>query len=184
MRRVFTILIIAAMEAGMPFLSGVGLGKEFLTAREIERVQDAQEIHERVQVYLDAAEMRLKKAQERLQGKESEEPDPYEFFSVEDMLDGYYRIYRSLMINLDAAFQKRGRDTEKIRSALKNLKKSSEKTARELEVLKKMAEDNLKEELWNLVNQAIDITEGAREGAESGLARLPAEPSGRKSRDR
>lgn len=184
MRSVFAIFLITVTAMSTTSFARSRPEKEFLTAKEIERVQEAQEIDKRVKVYLDAAEMRLKKAQERLLGTESEEPDPFEFFSVEDMLDGYYRIYRSLMLNLDAAFQERGRDTEKVRSALKNLKKSAEKTARELEILKKMAEEKRKEELWNLVNQAIEITEGAEEGAESGLARLPAEPSRKKSRDR
>lgn len=184
MRRILLLFSILAAAAVLIPASSGSPEKEFLTAKEIELIQDCQEIDRRVKIYLDAAEFRLKEAEERLHGKESEAGDPFEFFSVEDMLDGYYRILRSVMLNLDAAFQKGGPDREKVRSALKNLKKTTERTAKDLEILKKIAEEKLKEELWNLVNKAIDITDGAHEGAESGLSRLPAAPSERKTKTR
>ena len=79
--------------------------KEFLTPEEIEKVQLAREIDKRIEVYLEAAELRIQAAQHRLNGKESEPEDPLEFFSVEEMLDGYYRILDSIMFNLDDAFR-------------------------------------------------------------------------------
>jgi hypothetical protein len=157
--------------------------KEFLTDKEIERIQDAQAIDARVQIYMEAAALRLKTAQERLEGKEPEEGDPLELFSPEDMLDGYYRILRSVMLNLDDAFKKAGPDREKVGKALRTLKGRTENAGKELEILKKMAEEKKKEELWNLVNKAIDITQGAHEGAEYGLAKLPA-PSDKNRKSR
>ncbi len=158
--------------------------KEFLTKNEIELIQDAQEIDARVKVYLDAARLRLKVARERLSGKEPEQGDPFELFSLEDLLDGYYRILQSVMLNLDDAFQKPGPNRGKVRSALKNLKKTSENAATELESLKKLAEKQQREQLWNLLNQAIEINRAALEGAQLGLSSLPGEPAGKEDRRR
>lgn len=150
--------------------------KEYLTQKEIEQIQDAQELDKRVKLYMDAAALRLKAAEERLYGKESIPGDPLEFFSPEEMIDGYYQIVRSVMLNLDDAFQKPSGDREKLGKALKNLKDTMERAPKSLEILKKMAEEKQQEELWNLINKAIDITVGAREGAELGLSQQPAPP--------
>ena len=45
-----------------------------------------------------------------------------------------------------------------------------------------IAEEKKKEELWDLVNQAIDITTGAQEGAETALAKDPDKPAQKKNR--
>ncbi len=89
----FTNKICWAM-LSLVLASGVRAGqrKEFLTPDEIEKIQDAQEVDARVKIYLQAASLRLKTAMDRMSGKESAPGDPLEFFSVEDMLDGYYRI--------------------------------------------------------------------------------------------
>lgn len=160
--------------------------KEFLTPQEIAKIQDAQEIDERIKVYLEAATLRLKTAEERLGGKEAEAGDPLEFFSVEEMVDGYYRIVKSVMINLDDVFQRRDSDKSRLGKALKNLKDSTEWAGKALLALKKTAEDKRNEELWNLVNQAIDITSGAHEGAAFGLKKYPgpAEKSKGKGKDK
>jgi len=161
-----SVLFAAAFAVGL----AVSLPqKEFLTPKEIEKIQDAQEIEERIKIYLEAARLRLNTAEERLSGKESLEGDPFEFYTVEDMLDGYYRILRSVMFNLDDAAQKSNADRDKITKALKNLKETTEKGAKQLAGLKKTAEEKKLEKVWNLVNQAIDINNGAREGAEIAL---------------
>ena len=60
--------------------------------------------------------------------------------------------------------------------ALKNLKDSTEKGAKELQILKKIAEEKKNEEAWNLIQKSLEITDGAHEGAETGLARFPGKP--------
>jgi hypothetical protein len=150
--------------------------KEFLTDKEITKIQDAQEIEKRVRIYLEAAALRLKTAEERLNGTESQEGDPLEFFTVEDMLDGYFRIIRAVMLNLDEASNKPGTDPAKLTKALKDLKNTAENSTKQLEALKKTAEDKRLEKVWNLVSQAIDISNGAREGATMSLAGRPTEP--------
>jgi hypothetical protein len=65
---------------------------------------------------------------------------------------------------------------------LKNLRDTTEDAAKELEVLKKIAEEQKKEELWDSVSKAIDITKGAHEGAASSLAKEPPEPEKKSKR--
>jgi hypothetical protein len=154
-------------------LSTSAMDKEYLTPKEIENIQDAQEFDKRIKIYLDAADLRLKTAEERLNGKESPPEDPMEFFSVEDMIDGYYKIIRSVMLNLDEAYQKPETEREKLTKTLKNLKSTTERAQKSLAILKKLAEDKRLEDVWNAVNRATDITIGAHEGAEQGLAGTP-----------
>jgi hypothetical protein len=145
--------------------AGAQPGKEFLTQQEIARIQDAQEIDQRVKVYLEAAALRLKTVSERLAGKESLPEDPLEFFSVEDMLDGYYRILHAVMLNLEDAAQNPKTDQKKFQSAMKNLKLATEAAGKQLDGLKKIAEEQRKETVWKLVGRAMEITKGARDGA-------------------
>jgi len=156
--------------------------REFLTEKEIELIQENYEIHIRVKRYLEFAASRLKVAEERLSGKESEPGDPLEFFSPEDMLTGYYRILESVMLNLEDAYQKTDAlERGKVQRALKTLKEAMERALKQLEILKTIAEEKNKEELWNLVNKAIDISKGALEGAESGISKEP-DPTDKKTK--
>jgi hypothetical protein len=147
--------------------------KEFLTDKEISAIRENQEIGSRIRIYMDAAALRLKSAEERLTGKEPAQGDAFEFLTPEDMLDGYYRILKSVMSNLDEIYRSPRRN-EGFTSALKTLKGSTEKAVDQLRILKKIAEDQKKEQLWNLVNKAIDITNGAHEGAAQGLSQQPS----------
>jgi hypothetical protein len=163
-------LLLGVLPAGA---QGRPRSKEYLTEDEITKIQDAQEIDLRTKLYMQAAALRLKVAEARLNGKESAPDDPMEFFSAEDMLDGYYQIVRSVMTNLDDAYQKPGGDRAKIVKALKNLKESTERAIGDLEIIKAIAEEKKLEDAWNLTNQALDIARGAHEGAELGLAGQP-----------
>ena len=173
---ILSILILSSSN-GAP-----ALGREFLTPKEIEGIQDTHDIVVRVKIYMDAALLRLRSAEDRLVGKETAPGDPLEFFTPEDMLDGYYRILKSTMMNLDDAAQNPKTDQGSLGKALKNLKASTEKAAEQLQILKKIAEEKRKEEFWNLVNSAIEITEGAHDGAEYGLSKHPAPPEREKKR--
>jgi hypothetical protein len=173
MRHKSLLFIIQLLTTGILLSLPCLQTREFLTDEEIEKIQDAQRIDARVKIYMNAAELRLKTAEERLTGKEPAEGDPLEFFSPEDLLDAYYRILRSVMMNLDDADRKPGQEIAYVKDALKTLKKATESGAKELAVLKRIAEEQRKEQLWKLVNQAIDITEGAHEGAEYGLSKEP-----------
>jgi len=147
--------------------------RDFLTDKEIELIQDAQAVDNRTRIYMEAAALRLKTVQDRLNGKESAPGDPMEFFSVEDMLDDYCRIFRSVILIADDAFQNRRRkENANISKALKTLKSESAKRMKELEALKPIAEEKQGKEFIKRVNQAIEITEEAFEGAQEGLSLL------------
>ena len=167
----------------LPYAS-MSFEKDFLTDKEIETIQLNQEIHLRVKSYLEFAAARLKAAEDRLNGIEPVALDPFELMMPEEMLDGYYRILRSVMMNLDDAYQNPDpRVRPKVRQALKALKSSTEKSLTQLEILKKIAEEKKNEGLWESVNKAIDVTNGAHEGAELGLAKDP-EPSSKKKKSK
>ncbi|HSW40384.1 MAG TPA: hypothetical protein VLL97_12925 [Acidobacteriota bacterium] len=147
-------------------------GKEFLTPAEIEKIQKSQTIDARITAYTDAAMLRLSSVEERLSGIESEYGDPFEFFSNEDMLDGYFRILTSIMHNLEAAFENPRQEPARVRRALNTLRDAAQKAEKELAELKRRAERDSNEALIVYLNRATDITRGAHEGAEEGLSRL------------
>lgn len=174
------VLLLRLLLGGLPASAQQKPGfKEYLTEDEITKIQDAQEIDLRTKLYMQAAALRLKVAEERLNGKESEPGDPMEFFSVEDMLGAYDQIVRSVMISVDDAFQKPGGDRAKVVKALKSLKDGTDRALKDLEIIKAIAEEKKLEDVWNLTNQALDIARGAYEGAELGLAGQPPETKGK-----
>jgi len=144
--------------------------REFLTEEEIELIQIKQDIDPRVKTYLRAAEMRLKATEARLLGEETEPGDPLEYFTPEDMLDGYYRILDSVMSNLDNANQRAYGDGIGIQKALKELRKKTKESLRMLEFLEKLAKKQEKKELLRLIGRAMEITNGAHEGAAYALS--------------
>ena len=164
------ISVLAIILSISPTISFGCPEKEFLTEKELDAIRENQEIAGRTRIYMEAAALRLKTAEERLLGREPAQGDPFEFFTPEEMLEGYYRILKSVMFNLDEIYQGPRRN-DGLPAALKSLKAGTEKNIRQLEILKKIAEDKKKERLWNLVNQAIDIADGAHKGAEYGLSK-------------
>ena len=173
-----TIALTIAISAGAitGYAGYAGYAKDFLTPQEIARIQDAQEIDLRVKVYLEAAALRLKTTTDRLAGKESQPEDPLEFFSVEDMMDGYYKILHAVMLNLDDAYRNPKTDQKKFQTALQSLKKATEIARNQLDAIKKTAEGQRKEELWDLATKAIEITNGAHDGAAKNLPRKATMP--------
>ncbi len=157
----------------LPLAAQPRMSKEFLTPQEIARIQDAQEIDQRVKVYMEAAALRLKTVAERLAGKESMPEDPLEFFSVEDMLDGYYRILHAVMLNLEDASANPKTDPKKFQAAMKSLRTGTEAGGKQLETFKKIAEEQRKEEVWKLTVKAIEINKGAHDGAVSAERKSP-----------
>ena len=147
--------------------------RDFLTDQEIKRMQVTQDIARRTDIYMDAASLRLRTAQGRFEGKESEPGDAMEFFSQEDMLDDYLRIMERVMLIVGDAFESpRRRENVDIKKALKTLKSEGAGNLKRLSALKKLAEEKLKKDLLNRVSRAINITEGILDGAEEGLSLL------------
>ena len=167
-------MIVSVVFALLFFAAGQGAwARDFLTVREIARLQNTQDIDKRTKIYMEAASLRLSTAQERFDGKESEPGDAMEFFSREDMLDDYYKIMDRVMLIVDDAFESpRRRENINIKKALQTLKSESTENLKKLFALKKLADEERKKELLDRVNQAIDITGGVLDGAEEGLSIL------------
>jgi len=147
--------------------------RDFLTDKEITRMQNTQDIDKRTGIYMDAASLRLRTVSDRFTGKESEPGDAMEFYSQEEMLDDYYRIMERVMLVVDDAFEfPRRRENINIKKALQTLKSESSDNLKRLSALMKLTEEKRKEELRNRVNRAIDITGGVLDGAEEGLSIL------------
>ena len=92
-----------------------------------------------------------------------------EYFTPEDMLDGYYRILDSVMHNLESAVQKFPPDREGIRKALKHLKSVMKKNIPRLEKVERMAAGKEETQLVRLAQRALETSNVALEGAEEGL---------------
>ena len=165
MRTVIRILILFLMLCCTVPASFTRSSGEFLTEEEITIVQTKQKIEPRVKYYLEIARLRLGSAIARLKGEESVPGDPMEYFTPEDMLNGYYRILDSIMQNLEDAYQRPLPDSGGIKKALKELKKRTEECRRQLDLLKVLAEEHNNGEMLRLIERAVDITAGANEGA-------------------
>ena len=147
--------------------------RDFLADKEIDKIQDTQDIDKRTGIYMDAATLRLRTALDRFEGKESEPGDAMEFYSLKDMLDDYYNIMDRIMLVVGDAFESpRLRENINIKKALQTLKSESSGNLKKLTELMKLAEEKQNEELWNRVNSAIDITGGVIDGADEGLSIL------------
>ena len=165
------LFIIAAL---LFFTGGSGaFARDFLTEKEITKMQNTQDIDKRTGIYMGAASLRLRTALERFDGKDSEPGDDLEFYSFQDMLEDYYKIMDRIMLVVGDAFESpRSRENINIKKALQTLKSESSGNLKRLAELMKLAEEKQNEELWNRVNSAIDITRGVLDGAEEGLSIL------------
>jgi hypothetical protein len=151
-----------------------------LSEKEIALVQENKAIDLQVKIYMEAAGQRIRTAQQRLGGKEPEEGEPFELYSPVDLIDSYCQILKIVMSHLDEIYKSpRARDS--LGGALKALKKGTEANSKELAILKRYAEDQKNEQLWNALNRAIEMTDDAHSGAEYGLSNQSS-PEKEKSR--
>ncbi len=169
MRNAFRAFIAGILIAGIVSAAFGYPAADYLTDSEIDAIRKNQEIAPRVKLMLRAASLRLTSAEARLTGQETEPGDPMEFRTPEDMLDDYYRILNSVMLNLEDAVQKFPPDRGGIRKALKHLRDIMKNSIAELEILEKMANEKQEAELLRLISRAADISNGALEGAEEAL---------------
>jgi hypothetical protein len=168
---------VVAMSAVFALLFSMALpgawARDFLTKQEITRLQNTQDIDRRTRIYMDAAALRLRAAQDRIEGKEPKPGDAMEFLNQEDMLDDYYKIMDRLILIIDDAFgSPRRRENINIKRALNTLKSESSGNLKRLLALMKLAEEKKKEDLRNRVGRAVYITGGILDGADEGLSQL------------
>jgi len=147
--------------------------RDFLTEKEITKMQDTQDVDKRTSIFMNAASLRLQTVLERFNGKDSEPGDALEFYSPQDMMDDYYKIMDRIMLVTGDAFESpRLRENINIKKALQTLKSESSGNLKKLAKLMQLAEEKQNKEIWDSVNSAIEITRGVLDGADKGLSIL------------
>lgn len=151
--------------------------RDRFTEEEFSKVQIAQKLIKRVEVFLVIAESRLDEIERRRDGKEWEgkEENPLEFYTFDDLLFAYHRAIDGIMVNIDAQVEQRQVEEK---DALKALEKLDEKIDGFVDRLKAM-ESYIHErrdpefaEAWERAMKTSDI---ARKGASFGLGK-PSTP--------
>jgi hypothetical protein len=138
----------------------VASARDYLTDKEIELIQDTQSVASRARIYMEAAALRIKTAQDKLSNKEYAEGDPMEFLTPEDVLNDYGKILRSLQFTLESAIESpRHKGYETIGKALKYLKEETPKELRELKVLLQIAVEKHRDTFAERIKDAIDATQ-------------------------
>ena len=160
------------------------------TDKEYSKIQLAQKIVRRVEVFLEIAERRLeeidlrmnpgksKKAKETKKDKKRKEKekkeqedteDSLEFYAYWDMVRAYHRAIDGIMINIDEkAIHKLARPKE-IRKALKKLCKQLPEFIPQLEPIRKVALEKEDEDLLAEIKQAQETSSMAEKGCLVGL---------------
>lgn len=156
-----------------PLLLAQGLHElDKFTDEEFTKIQLAQKLVKRVEVFLEIAGRRLSEIERRLEGKEWEEdePNPLEFHTYEDLLHGYTRAIEGIMINIDEKASGGMEPEEEIRKALKKLNKDIDKFIPRLTPLKQLVIDRKDESLGEKLLEAMKASDVAKKGAQFGLA--------------
>jgi hypothetical protein len=157
---------------GRPTVSQRGLHDlDRFTEEEFSRVQLAQKLVKRVEVFLEIAEHRLDEIERRVSGQEldPDEPNPLEFYTYEDMLFAYSRAVKGIMSNIDEKAQYRQASEKDIQTSLKKLYEKISDFAPRLEALEDLVRKERDEGLARRYREALKTSEQARKGALFGL---------------
>jgi hypothetical protein len=141
------------------------------TEEEFSKLQLAQQLVKRVEVFLEIAESRLDEIERRVKGVEwkEKEPNPLEFYSYEEMLHAYTRAIEGVMVNIDEKATSGMAREQDIRKSLKELSKKIEDFTPRLEALKALVMERRDERLARKLMDAMKASEIARKGAQYGL---------------
>ncbi len=150
---------------------GTGILGDQFTDEEYEKVQDAQELVKRVEVFLEIAEARLDEIERRLQRREWEkkDPNPLEFYTEAQMVHAYQRAIDGIMVNIDEKHSYKLASKKDVRKSLKKLNKKILEFLPRLEPLEKIAIDRQDQQLYRVVRLALKSSEIARKGSQLGL---------------
>jgi hypothetical protein len=152
-----------------------GCAKDFLTDKEIELLQNTQIVANRARIYMDAAALRLKTAKDKLSNKEYAEGDSMELLTPEEVVGAYSKILQSIHLIVGYAIEEpRRKGNESAPKALKILAAETTTAIKELEVLRRLAEEKQLNSLLDSINDAIETTNDIHIDAKEKLAELNA----------
>jgi hypothetical protein len=152
--------------------SGQGLHDiDKFTEEEFSKVQLAQKIIKRVEVFIEIAKARFAEIERRRDGLEWEEKEenPLEFHTYEDMLHAYHRAVDGIMINIDAQVEARMASEDDIRKALEKLDENIRDFIERLVGFEELVRSQRDEALFLKYRQALKTSDIARKGAQYGL---------------
>jgi hypothetical protein len=155
--------------------SGQGLWDlDKFTEAEFQRIQEAQKLVKRVEVFLDIAALRLDEIDRRRNGVEweEEEPNPLEFYMYSEMLHAYVRALEGAMTNIDLKARDGSESTKDIRKALEKLNEKSTEFQSRLEAIQPFIREQRDRELLDLFDKAVETTTVSGKGARYGLEKL------------
>ncbi|MEJ2077578.1 MAG: hypothetical protein P8020_00095 [Acidobacteriota bacterium] len=144
------------------------------TEDEFRRIQEAQKLARRVEVFLDIAEQRLNEIDRRRNGVEwdKEEPNPLEFYMYQEMLHAYVRALEGIMANIDSKARNGSESTKDVRKALEKLETKSTEFQSRLEEIHPFIREQHDRALSNVFDKAVETTTVAGKGARYGLEKL------------
>jgi len=172
-RLIGTLLPLASQPVGTPvgFQPVTFQARDGFTEEEYAKIQLHQELDNRVDVFLEIAETRLKVIRRRMEGREwkEEEENPLEFHTYRDMVHAYWQAIDGIMINIDEKAINKTASEEDLQKSLKKLNKKIQEFIPQLEPLKQLAIELQDEALYQEVVEAEEVSIVAQKGSLFGL---------------
>jgi hypothetical protein len=141
---------------------------DYLNEQEVERVQEAQEIELRTQVFLFIANRRLKVLTGELKQqtkKEEEAWGPLPQGSPTELLDSYRKTMSELMDKIDDSHE-RNPKAEGLKKALKRVADSTDQQLKMLDSLRSKFSDEEAQHVWK---GALEVAKTANDGAKEAM---------------
>jgi hypothetical protein len=170
--KIHLLLAVSFMAAAAPFLrASVPQQKDYLTALEADKIRDAETVNERIKLFLDFADDRLKKFQYELDHPSSNRHG--------DMLNSLLNAYAGCVDDAADLIQLGLEKQDNIR---KGIDLMSSRTKEFLVVLEKLSADGPEKELYkDNLDDAIDGTRDAMNEAEKAKKKVAPPPVRRKN---
>jgi len=150
------------------------------TDEEYQQIQFNQELNNRVEVFLDIAESRLREIQRRMNGRKWEEDhtNPLEFHTHWDMMHAYRQALNSLMINIDEKVTYKSAAQMEVQQSLMNLSEKLQYFIPQLNPIRQFAKNRRDNNFYLEVLKAQKTSEAAQKGSQHGLRVLEKEVLG------
>jgi hypothetical protein len=170
--KIHLLLAVSFMAAVAPFVrASVPQQKDYLTALEADKIRDAETVNERIKLFLDFADDRLKKFQYELDHPSSNRHG--------DMLNSLLNAYAGCVDDAADLIQLGLEKQDNIR---KGIDLMSSRTKEFLVVLEKLSADGPEKELYkDNLDDAIDGTRDAMNEAEKAKKKVAPPPVRRKN---
>ncbi len=145
--------------------------RDGFTEEEYAKIQLHQDLENRVDVFLEIAETRLKVIRRRMEGREwkEEEENPLEFHTYRDMVHAYRQAINGIMINIDEKAINKTASAEEIQNSLKKLNKKIQEFIPQLEPLNQLVIELQDEAFYEEVMEAEEVSIIAEKGSLLGL---------------